>query len=227
LIDRFEVLDRNDKWNPEIVWWRGEYLRKSGKEAQGLKLQQAAAKALLGWGPSLVAKAAIRAGRMEEARALYAMDGKICGNNMGNLYLWPDAAMRGNFVEAARRYQEMIAMLDPQQEWVFDMRRLRAMAAMQEGRVKDVEREAAMAHEAMPGAIELVTQLVPQLDQAGEKKLADQIFAEVWSFNLAMVKEYPASARHYKRLAAMAKACKRNEEEGKGFEKRFSDLVNQ
>jgi tetratricopeptide (TPR) repeat protein len=61
----------------------------------------------------------------------------------------------------------------------------------------------------LPGHIESVTTLVPELDKLGRKTEADRLFRSVWDVYQTFAKDYPQSAWAHNGAAAVAAGCRR------------------
>lgn len=88
-----------------------------------------------------------------------------------------------------------------------------ARAHLAAGDIGAASREAERAQELMPASIHPATMLVPDLDKAGQRDLADQVFARPFQIHADFCRQYPASAYHRIMTARLAARCGRRLDE--------------
>lgn len=89
----------------------------------------------------------------------------------------------------------------------------RARAALAEGKLDDAMSMVKSILTVMPGNVDLAIQMVPELEKAGKKKEADELFGLVKSAYTKLLKEYPNSANSHNSIAWMMVNCKRDLDE--------------
>lgn len=140
-----------------------------------------------------------------------------------------EAESRGDFIAAADAFQQcqLKNIGAGTLNTAFTLHRLRALAALQSGRTNDALAEARRAQEALPGRADLLFDLVPRLDHAGQSQVADQLFATVWDFNADILQTYPRSLEHHQRLALLALRCNRRPDEGRAHARTALQILPQ
>jgi len=90
----------------------------------------------------------------------------------------------------------------------------RARALLNAGKVEEAMERAKAVLAITPSHFDLVTGMVPQLDRAGRKKEADELFALARAAHEKTLKDYPDSAAARHALAALAGRCNRDLDTG-------------
>ncbi|HXG12652.1 MAG TPA: hypothetical protein VNK04_23040 [Gemmataceae bacterium] len=87
--------------------------------------------------------------------------------------------------------------------------RLRARGLAAAGRIDEARREIELALAAQPGNVELAVMLVPELEQQGHQKDADDLLSKVAAVHEKVLADYPQSAASHNSLAWMLACCRR------------------
>jgi tetratricopeptide (TPR) repeat protein len=129
-------------------------------------------------------------------------------------------ARQGDFAAAANMYEKDVvslfrtggAFVDPRGYLTVPelARAYRARALLAAGRMDEALAEAKTGLATLPGNIELALGLVPDLDRAGKKKEADDIYHQVKAAYETALKDYPSSADLQNSLAWMMVNCNRD-----------------
>ena len=90
-----------------------------------------------------------------------------------------------------------------------NMAALRARALLAEGKIDEAMKQAKAYLAIQPGGSSLVIDLVPELDAAGRKKEADELFRMVWEAYAKVLADHPASASARNSAAWLAANCQR------------------
>lgn len=85
----------------------------------------------------------------------------------------------------------------------------RAIGLFKAGRTKPAVREVWLAYAASPGGPRLVEDLLPVLEKARQKPVADNLFATAYESRQRVCREFPKAASHHNNLAWMAARCGR------------------
>jgi tetratricopeptide (TPR) repeat protein len=222
-----ELIDRQFARQPEPrrIWAKGWVLEQAGQVEEGRRLQAAARWLPLGNSQqrAFVIGEMLQHGATPVAVETNALNFRV--GDFDDFILFTashtcsieEAEKRGDFAAAADMFAQC---LDSTARWnaaytSFVMHRLLALGALQQHHTTDAILEAERTREALPGKPDLLFDLVPRLDQAGESKAADQLFEEVWRFNAEILKAYPRSIRHHQRMAQLAQRCGRHVDEGR------------
>jgi tetratricopeptide (TPR) repeat protein len=89
-----------------------------------------------------------------------------------------------------------------------------ARALLQAGKFDESMTAARGVLAVMPGHLEFVTGIVPDLDRRGRKKEANELFDLAWTAYEKVVKDNPESAASHNALAQLAGHCNRNLDDG-------------
>lgn len=90
-----------------------------------------------------------------------------------------------------------------------DMLGYRARAALAAGDVPAAMTLARQYLDVTPGAVELVSGMVPDLEKRGKKAEADELFGRVWGSHRKVLSDFPASPSSRNALAALGANCRR------------------
>jgi len=90
---------------------------------------------------------------------------------------------------------------------------LRARAALAAGKIDDGLKLLNESLDVLPGDIELVIQSLPELEKAGRKKDADELFRRVYQRYRELTGDYPNSSFAHNSAAWLAANCRRNLDE--------------
>jgi hypothetical protein len=100
----------------------------------------------------------------------------------------------------------------------------RALACAAAGKFDDTHSAIQTCLALLPGDINLVIYLFPDLEKQGRKKEATDLFEKVWSVHEAFCKEYPKSAWGHNNLAWLSVRCRRNLDDGLKHAQKAVDL---
>jgi len=82
--------------------------------------------------------------------------------------------------------------------------KVRARGLLAAGKIDQAVDEIRLSHAAMPGEVGLALELVPRLEQAGRKEVADELFDAVHAVNARVCEDFPHSTTHRNNLAKLA-----------------------
>ena len=101
---------------------------------------------------------------------------------------------------------------------------VRARGLVAAGRFDDAKVEIARAQNCVPGQIELVINLVPELEAKGRKADADLLYASSLALYTDMVKTYPKSAFARNQIAWVSACCRRDLEQASTHARKALEL---
>jgi hypothetical protein len=84
-----------------------------------------------------------------------------------------------------------------------------ARAHLADGQIAAAAREAQLAQQLLPANIHPATTLVPPLDKAGQRELADEVFERPFQVHESLCRQYPGSVYHRVMAARVAARCNR------------------
>lgn len=100
-----------------------------------------------------------------------------------------------------------------------------ARAALQAGQLDEAKREIQLCLKLSPGNVNLPIQLVADLERAGRKPEADELFGQVFAIHEKICQEYPRSASSRNTLAWLAACCRRQLEKAQEAGERAVQLA--
>ena len=100
----------------------------------------------------------------------------------------------------------------------------RARGLLAQGKLDEAAREAEASLKVMPGNVDLVIALVPELDAKGRKKEADALFNRVRDAFEKLCKDYPNGAWAHNSAAWMMALCRRDLDSGLKHASRAAEL---
>jgi tetratricopeptide (TPR) repeat protein len=143
------------------------------------------------------------------------------GNVMS--YLAKLYAKEKDFFKAAHYYEKCIvgclrtgaSFVEPSAYLIVpeSVRVFRARGLLAKGKIDEALNEALADLEVMPGNIDLVIKLVPEMEKLGKKKEADAIYTKVRDAYEKLAKEYPSSAFAHNSAAWIMANCRRELDE--------------
>jgi tetratricopeptide (TPR) repeat protein len=143
-------------------------------------------------------------------------------------------ARQGDFATAARLYEKDVVSLFRTGAFFVDAkayltvpelaRTYRARALFASGKVDEALVEARSGLAILPGNIELGLGLVPDLDKAGKKKEADEIYGKIKATYEAAIKDYGSSADLRNALAWTMVNCNRDLDDALGHAKKAVEV---
>ncbi len=92
---------------------------------------------------------------------------------------------------------------------IYVIHKARARGLLAEGHGQEAFDELMLAQAAMPGDSQLAIDMVPKLDEAGEKGPADELFERIYAVEEQVCREFPDSPRARNNLAWLAARCNR------------------
>jgi tetratricopeptide (TPR) repeat protein len=87
--------------------------------------------------------------------------------------------------------------------------KLRARDLLEQGKRDEARAEIKLSAAAAPGQIDLVTELVPLLDEADDRQMADDVFGMAFQTLDDICRQFPRAARYHNDLAWMCAQCNR------------------
>jgi len=91
----------------------------------------------------------------------------------------------------------------------YHVHRLRALGLLTVGKVDEALQEIQFCQTALPAAVDLPIQLVPELEKHGRKKEAQALFDSVFTLHEKWCQDYPQCALAHNNLAWLAACCRR------------------
>ena len=91
--------------------------------------------------------------------------------------------------------------------------KVRAKAALAEGKTDEMLAELARCDKLLPGDVRLIVELVPKLDQAGQRDAADLLFAQAFGVHHGVCDEFATSATYLNNTAWLAARSQRKLDE--------------
>jgi hypothetical protein len=88
--------------------------------------------------------------------------------------------------------------------------RQRASGFLAAGKIKEALEQIALCQECLPGNIDLVIQVVPELERLGMKKEAGELFTKTVAVYADLCKDYPKCAWAHNSVAWLSASCRRN-----------------
>lgn len=213
---------------PLFLW--GHALKQAGNDKEGSRLTDLAHWVPLGnevlrarFGEDLAKRGFDADGRKE--MELVLATGWFRTYAVGNVYLRMARlkARRGDFATAAKFYEKDVVSLFRTSAFFVDAkayltvpelaRTYRARALLAAGKVEEALAEARAGLAVVPANIELALGFVPDLDKAGRKKEADEIYGKVKGAYVAALQDYGTSADLRNGLAWTMANCSRDLDE--------------
>ena len=212
---------------PILLFLHGQALKKAGQVAEGQKTIERSHWVSLGnervrgrYLEELVRRGAANAARRETDLLLHACwsrDGYF-GNVMNQAAR--AAVLNQDFATAEACVQRSLMVILKVQGVHFveaasyltvpqNMAALHARALLAEGKVNEAMAQAKAYLAVQPGSSGLVIDMVPDLDAAGKKKEADELFRLGWEAFAKMLEEHPDSASARNSAAWLAANCQR------------------
>ena len=102
--------------------------------------------------------------------------------------------------------------------------RNRARGLLRAGKAEEALREVRLALAYLPGDVDLAIELVPELEAAGRRKEADELFQEVYSLNVKRCAEFPQSGALHNGVAWLAARCRRQLDDGLAHARKAVEL---
>jgi len=145
--------------------------------------------------------------------------------SFGNVlsFLARQASKERDFFKAADYYEKCVvgclrtgaSFVEPTAYLVVpeSIRSYRARGLIAKGKIDEGLKEAAASLEVMPGNIDLVIKLVPELEKAGKKKEAEALYVQVRDVYEKLSKDYPGSAFARNSVAWVMANCRRDLDE--------------
>jgi len=208
-----------DHAQPSALHLQGWTLTKTGREAEGRKLIEAARLLPLGNAETRYYLAADlhRRGLTEEAMRQWELTVRT-----GEFHSWPvnqAAEQLGNRLvgkddlQAAAYWRWPLLRclrssttalgVEGYLRWAHEIHKARARGFLAAGQIDRAIEAIHLSHAALPGEIGLALELVPRLQQAGRKQAADELFAAVYGVNARVCEDFPQSATHRNNLAQL------------------------
>jgi tetratricopeptide (TPR) repeat protein len=91
----------------------------------------------------------------------------------------------------------------------FTAHRHRARAFLASGKIEEAKREIQLCLADLPSDTDLPILLLPELEKAGQKKDADELFSRVFDMHVKLCTEYPRCGWGHNALAWVAARCRR------------------
>jgi len=213
--------------NPLPLFLHGHALKQSGSDAEGTRIM-----ALAHWMPlgnevmrtkfsEELSKRGFDVDSRKEMELVLAT-GWFRTHFVGNVYLRLARlkARQKDYATAARYYEkDVVSLFRTGATFVDDKalltvpelaRTYKARALVADGKLDDAIAEARAGLTALPGNVEMAIGLVPDLDQAGKKKEADEIYGKVKSAYESAIQDYASSADLRNSLAWTMVNCGRD-----------------
>jgi tetratricopeptide (TPR) repeat protein len=224
---RYAQAWEKDRKQPLPLYLRGWALTQGGAAGEGAKLMDLAHWVPLGDEPARQQFAAElrKRGHDDAARRerelLFAVGKPVsfyAGEALRESAL--DEVARKEFLKAADdQDRALLRLLQPYTEFVERaayvgvpayVHRLRVLGLLAAGRADEARKETDVCLALLPGSVELPMQLVPELEKAGRKKDADDLFARTLATHEKLCTDYPRGAWVHNNLAWLCAACRRN-----------------
>jgi tetratricopeptide (TPR) repeat protein len=101
---------------------------------------------------------------------------------------------------------------------------MRAQALIQQNKIDNALKEVRLGLASLPGDLETVLYLFPELEKRKRKKEAEEIFKPVFAHFEKVCKDYPKSAQNHNSLAWLAVCCRRQLDKALEHAKKAVDL---
>ncbi len=103
----------------------------------------------------------------------------------------------------------------------------RARALLAAGKIEEALKEARLCLDLVPGSVDLLTNLVPELERSGHKREADELYRRGSELYQGLCKDYPGCAWVHHNLAWLAAGCRRDLDAALGHARKAAELMPQ
>jgi tetratricopeptide (TPR) repeat protein len=240
-VKRYDLWWQKKQQHPLPLYLKGWALSQSGAAEEGAKLMEMARWLPLGDESLRYAFVEELTKRGQDEAARRERDLILRTSRPGSYYQGEalrrvslEALKRKDFLKAAVCLDRaLLRVLQPNTDFLentayitvpYFIHRLRARGLLAAGKLDEARQEIAVCAALEPANVDLTIALLPELEKRGNKKEAQDLFAQALATQLQFVTDYPGSAWVHNNLAWLCAACRRDLDTGLDHARRAVEL---